>query len=70
VPRTHDLKLILTLLLPQDGTLRQLGRALGQLSRFAVEYRYPGRRATTRQMESALRQVERVRTAVRSRLGL
>jgi HEPN domain-containing protein len=69
VPRTQDLELILTLLLPHDNLLRPLSRAVAQLSRFAVEFRYPGKRATTRQMQSALQNVEKVRTAVRSRLG-
>jgi len=70
VPRTHNLKDLVNLLLPHDGTLRPLRRGLKSLTRFGVEYRYPGERATTRQMQSALRKAKQVRAEVRSRLGL
>ena len=40
------------------------------LTRYGVEYRYPGVRATTRRMRAALRQAERVRCELRERLGL
>jgi hypothetical protein len=42
VPRTHDLEDLLDLLLPHDPTLKPLRRGLGSLTRYAVEYRYPG----------------------------
>jgi hypothetical protein len=58
------------LLLPYDATLAFLRRRLASLTKYAVEYRYPGLRATTRQMQSALRNAERVRTELRARLGL
>ena len=58
------------MLVPHDATLAPLRRALIALSRYAVEYRYPGVRATTRRMGSALRHAQRVRTVVRARLGL
>jgi hypothetical protein len=61
---------ILNLLLPNDATLAPLRRALHSLTRYAVDYRYPGIRATTRQMVSALRHMERVRREMRTRLGL
>jgi HEPN domain-containing protein len=70
VPRIHNLKQLLHLLLPRDATLAPLRRSVGSLTKFAVEYRYPGMRATTRQMQSALRIAERVRGEVRARLGL
>jgi hypothetical protein len=70
VPRTHELEDVLDLLLPFDSTLTLLRRGLHSLNRYAVEYRYPGPRATTKQMETALRQVERIRSEVRQRLGL
>jgi hypothetical protein len=37
---------------------------------FAVDYRYPGLRANTRQMQAALRNAERVRQELRASLGL
>lgn len=70
VPRTHELNKLLNLLLPHDGTLASLRRGLRSLTRYAVDFRYPGVRATTRRMRAALRQAERVRTELRVRLGL
>jgi HEPN domain-containing protein len=70
VPRTHNLDALLDLLLPHDATLAPLRRGLRSLSRYAVDFRYPGVRATTRRMQAALRQAERVRMEIRKRLGL
>src|SRR5438067_13806741 len=70
VPKTHDLEDLLDLVLPHDASLKPLRRGLRSLTTYAVDYRYPGRRATTRQMQAALRNAERVRAEVRSRLGL
>jgi hypothetical protein len=70
VPKIHDLEELLDLLLPQEATLAPLRRILRSLTRYAVEYRYPGVWATTRQMKAALRHTKRVRKEVRTRLGL
>jgi hypothetical protein len=70
VPKTHELEQLLELLLPHHATLAPLRRALVSLSRYAVDYRYPGERATTRMMQAALQQAERVRRQVREQLGL
>ncbi len=70
VPKTHDLEDLLELLLPHDATLAPLRRCLRSLSRYAVEYRYPGLRATRREMAAALGHAERVRRELRLRLGL
>ena len=70
VPRTHDLKDLLDLLLPHDGTLSPLRRSLASLSRYAVDYRYPGLRATQRGMVAALGHADRVRGECRARLAL
>lgn len=70
VPRTHDLVNLLNLLLPHAAALAPLRRGLRSLSRYAVEFRYPGVRATTRRMQAALRNAESVRTELRTRLGL
>ena len=61
---------LLDLLLPHDATLTPLRRRAASLTRYAVEYRYPGMRATTRQMLSAVKSAERVRRELRARLGL
>jgi HEPN domain-containing protein len=70
VPKVHNLGELLALLLPHDATLAPLRRGLKSLTRFAIDYRYPGLRASMRQMESALRNCERVRAELRARLGL
>jgi hypothetical protein len=70
IPRTHNLTDLIDLLLPHDSTLRPFRRGLKTLTRYAVEFRYPGWSATTRQMQSALQKAERIRTEIRSRLGL
>src|ERR1700731_1859261 len=70
VPRTHDMEDLLDLLLPHDATLAPLRRSVAGLTKYAVEYRYPGIRATTRQMQSTLRIAQRVRREIRARLGL
>jgi hypothetical protein len=61
---------LLDLLLPHDATLAPLRRSLRSLTPYALNFRYPGVRATTRRMQAALRQAEPVRTAIRARLGL
>ena|SRR5437879_2624797 len=70
VPRTHELEDLLDLLLPHDATLAPLRRSLRSLTPYAVNFRYPGVRATTRRMQAALRLAERVRRELRARLGL
>jgi HEPN domain-containing protein len=70
IPRIHDLDELLVLLVPHHGLLRPLSRVLVSLSRFAVDYRYPDRSASTRDMHAALRHVERVRLQSRTILGL
>jgi HEPN domain-containing protein len=69
-PRTHNLEDLLRLLLPRDAALRTLHRRLKSLSRYAVDFRYPGKRAFRRQAQTALRHAEEVRREVRARLGL
>jgi HEPN domain-containing protein len=70
VPKTHELEDLLDLLLPQAAALAPLRRSLRTLTPYAVNFRYPGVRTTTRRMQAALRQAERVRRASRARLGL
>jgi HEPN domain-containing protein len=68
--RTHDLLELLPLLLPHEPELQRLRRGLGFLSKFAVDFRYPGHDATGRQAKSALRWAKRVRKEVRRCLKL
>jgi HEPN domain-containing protein len=69
-PKTHDLELLVDLILPHDATIKKLRPRADALTSFAVEYRYPIVRATSRQMKSALRTMERARTELSGRLGL
>lgn len=68
--RTHNLETVLASLLPQHPFLRGLRRGLKTLSRYAVELRYPGKSATKRQAQAALRWAARVRDACRAILGI
>ena len=70
VPKIHELDDLLTLLLAHDPTLQGVRRGLRGLSRFAVEYRYPGFHADARKAQAALRRAELIRLEVRTRLGL
>lgn len=70
VPRTHDLEGLLKVLLVIDPTLAGLRRPADILTPYAVEYRYPGVRSTKRQAQAAIRHAEKVRAAIRGRLGL
>jgi HEPN domain-containing protein len=70
IPRIHELDQLLVLLLPHHTILAPLRRILRSLTNYAVDYRYPGRSASTRKMHAALRHAERVRLEVRTILGL
>jgi hypothetical protein len=70
IPKIHDLEQLLAALLPRAGSLKSLKARLVILSRYAVDYRYPGFSTSTREMRAALRHAERVRLKVRAILGL
>ena len=70
VPRTHDLADILDLLLPSNATLAALRRQSNSLTRYAVDYRYPGMMASKRQMDAAVRHGDQIRLECRGRLNL
>src|SRR5438128_3489814 len=70
VPKIHELDDLLAMLLPRDATVQVVRRGLRGLSRFAVDYRYPGFHANRQKAQAALRRAGRVRLEVRTRLGL
>ncbi len=70
IPRTHDLGNLLLQLLPTDSGLAKHRRRFARLTEFAVDYRYPGIHASTRQAQSAIRTTTLVRDDLRSCLGL
>src|SRR5438309_3511145 len=61
VPRTHTLKDLLALLVLHYPSLAGFRRGLTFLTRFAVEIRYPGDKASKRQAAAALRWAGKVR---------
>jgi HEPN domain-containing protein len=69
-PKTHDLKTLTDLAVRIDPTIKALQRRVHPLTRYAVEYRYPGLRANRRKSSRALEVAEQVRAEVRRRLGL
>jgi len=70
VPKTHDLALLATLLMPRYPQLKLLVRGLDRLTVYAVETRYPGETTTRREAQSAIRWAARAREVCRSILGL
>lgn len=70
VPKTHNLLVLLQLLIPHDPTLPRLRVRVISLSRFAVDFRYPGMSANNRQSTAAIRSAEHVRRTLRQRLNL
>jgi HEPN domain-containing protein len=70
VPKIHDLDELMNAVVSQHPILRSFRRGLVFLTQFAVDTRYPGKRASNRQAVSALRRPGRVRTEARSLLGI
>ena len=70
IDRTHDITLLLDRLIPMDKTLRSLRRGTRTLTRYAVEYRYPGLKSTGPQLTRAFQKATCIREETRKRLGL
>jgi HEPN domain-containing protein len=70
IPRTHDITGLIDLLVPADHTWRSYRRGTRTLTRYAVDYRYPGLKPTTRQARAAFQKATLFRDAVRLRLEL
>ena len=70
IARIHDLERLLADLLPHDATLKSLRPRLVILSRYAVDFRYPGFSTSTRAMRAALQHAGIVRLKMRAILGL
>src|SRR3954468_16468301 len=68
-PRTHELADLVDLL-AIEPTVKTLRAPADGLTRYAVEYRYPGALATRRQATAALNAAVGIRAAVRRCLGL
>jgi HEPN domain-containing protein len=70
IPKIHDLDQLWSELLPHEPSLKGLKTACVVLSRYAVDYRYPGFSTSRREMRAALRHAARVRLKARMIVGL
>mgnify|MGYP005835672789 CR=1 FL=1 len=69
-PPVHDLIELLELCLPFDETFEFQRDLLKDLSKYAVEFRYPGELATRDDARTALQAMKAVRAFLRQKLGL
>ena len=68
--RKHDLLPLLRLCFSLDKEFQSIKKDLSTLDRYAVIVRYPGIKIDLKTAEQAIRQAERVRNFVRSKLGI
>ena len=68
--KTHDLTVLLDLLLPRQPLWDAWRDELGALSDYAVEYRYPGESADKQAAREAVAICKKIRGEVRRSLGL
>ena len=69
-PKTHDLIVLLQLLLPVEPLWASFAPAMRRLNDYAVKFRYPGHAATRSDARQALKVCRSIRTDVRLSLGL
>jgi HEPN domain-containing protein len=69
-PRTHDLVVLLQLLLPLESLWSSFAPALRRLNDYAVKFRYPGHVTTKADAQKALKACRSIRTDIRLSLGL
>jgi HEPN domain-containing protein len=69
-PKTHDLPVLLQLLLPTEPLWKSYEPAAKSLTEYAVNFRYPGDNATLTEAKIALKHCRSLRTEVRRSLGL
>ena len=70
VPKTHDLVILLQLLLAVEPLWASFAPTLRRLNDYAVKFRYPGHLATRQDAKHAVMACRSVRAEVRSSLGL
>jgi HEPN domain-containing protein len=70
IPKTHDLLVLLGLILPIDSIWVTYRSGLSELTEYAVLFRYPGESATKEQAVRALKLCRTIRTRARDTLGL
>lgn len=70
IPKTHNLTLLLDLVLPDEPLWEAFRHSFNLLNGFAVEFRYPGESATAQDARNALSLCEKLRVTFRERLML
>ena len=68
--KTHDLQLLLDLILPREPLWELFRPLLIELNRFAVAFRYPGESATREMAKIAVSDAKAIRQRIRESLGL
>lgn len=68
--KTHDLQLLLDLILPREPLWETFRPLLIELNRFAVAFRYPGESATRELAKAAVANAKAIRQRIRESLGL
>ena len=69
-PKTHDLVVLLQLLLPVEPLWSSFAPALRRLNDYAVKFRYPGHVTTRADARQALKACRSIRADIRLSLGL
>ena len=69
-PKTHDLVVLLKLILPQEPLWSVLLSATQALTDYAVDFRYPGDTASLTEARTALKHARMIRREARTSLGL
>ena len=70
VPKTHNCNDLVAWLLPFHPAVAALQTQAAGLTRYAVQYRYPGFQADAKMSLSAWSAADRIRAEIRRRLGL
>ncbi len=68
--QTHDLQLLLNCILARHPLWAAFNPVLGNLTGYAVKFRYPGHQATRADARAALKACRSIRAEVRLSLGL
>jgi HEPN domain-containing protein len=69
-PKTHDLAVVLALVIPLEPSWDQIRPALDRLTAMAVEVRYPGMMADREDAAEAVRTAEQIRGLLHASLGV
>jgi HEPN domain-containing protein len=69
-PKTHDLAVLLNLLLPVEPLWKSYESAVKELTEYAVSFRYPGENATLAEAKRSLKHCRSLRAEMRRSLRL